>query len=172
MFGFFIAFIIIRGIVIAITAWACKIGAALLACLIIGAILEGIASILLADFDEKIVLKEIMYYGGMLLQLIAALIVTIQMLSLPMKEVSFLMAIPVGFTGVLSAVGWFANGFEGEASIGYYCSAAIITMGVEGLLYGILMTNTHRLLIANIVLAGISVIVIIIARLKMGSNLE
>lgn len=168
----FIAFIILRGVIVAIIAWACKVGAALLACLIIGTILEGIASILLGEVDEWLVFKEIMYYGGLLLQLIAMLIVTIPMYSLPQKEISFLMAVSFGMIGILSAVGWFANGFEGVASIGYYYGATAITVGVEGILYGIMMTNTHTLVIANTVLVGISIIVILIARLKMGSNLE
>ncbi len=172
MFGFFLSFLFIKGVILGLIAWTCNVGAALLTCLIIGTILEGIASILLGENDDDsiLILKEIMYYVGLLLQLVAIFVVTVPMFSLPKKEINFMMAIAVGWIGIIAAVGWFAGAMEGVTLFAYYYGVSIGFLAVEGILYAIM--GTYPLLIVNTVLACIAIIVIIVARIKLGSNLE
>ena len=170
MFGLFIGYLVAKGIVIGISAYFCELNAAVLACVIVGAIIEGIIALLLEDYDYTVA-KEVVYFASILLQIVPMFIVTIQMFSLPEKNLNFMMAIILGWFGVMTVIDWFSNAFDGPVFFAYYYGAAIGFFAVEGILFAII-ESYHTLLIVNMVIFCIAIIAVIIARLKLGSNVE
>lgn len=169
MFGIFASFLLVKAIIIVLIAIWAHLHAALIVLMAIGSILEGITSVLMEDSDN-LVAKEIMYYGGLLLQIVSVFILTIPMFALPPEEINFMMASAIGLVCITIVIGWFLMGFEGFGFHYLYYAVLFIFFIVEGILFAII--HTFPLLVLNTVIACISVVVIICARIKMGSNLE
>jgi hypothetical protein len=168
MLGFLIIGLIVKVVLVILFHFYCGMSGGLIACYIIGAVLEGIATDLMTDV-ENAVLRGILYYPGILLQLIAAWVITVPCYSMSADSLKFMQAIALGVTYILIVVGWFATGYEGEGAA-YYYTALVIALFVEGLLSALM--NLRVLLIINTVLAAIATVAIVIARIKLGSNLE
>lgn len=169
MFGFFVAFLIFKGIMLALFSVICGMSTGLLVCCVFGVLFEGIAAHLLADSDATFI-RELLYYAGVLMQIIPYIIMSVPFFTASDNDMNFLKAIAIGWGCLIIAVGWFANGFDGSGSFAYYYGASLGALAVEGILYAIM--SMHALLIVNTVVAALAVVVIIICRFAIGSNME
>lgn len=165
----FVYFALLKAILIAVLQGFCHFSGGILACLIIGSVLEWLVSVLMGDVDN-VFIREVLYYASVLLQVVPMFVVSAGYLSRAEDDLNFIMAIALGWVCVVQTVLWFANGFEGAAGFAYCYSATVIVLIAEAILNAAF--SLHTLLVVNFVIAAIALAVIIIARLAMGSNME
>lgn len=176
-FSFFIFYLIFKFALIIALAIGADLGGALLAVNCIGIVLEGIGSILMGDVDDKPVLRGILYYAGILMQVVSMILFSVPFLSQSETALGnnkiggFLKVCGLGIVCSIIALGWFLNGFEGMTSFGYYYGAGFGIYLLEGIIFAI-CKSYHTTMIVNFVIAGIAALVIIIGRIALGSNME
>ena len=142
----------------------------------VGVILVCIAAVALGDLERKAQLRETLYYSGLILQILPLLILAIGYLQLPDESIGWFKAIALGFLSVSLVVSWFADGNDGK--FGYlsaYAAAGtilIVEWIVSAICSAVSNDQYHVLTIVNLVACGISVAIVIIARLTKGSNME
>ncbi len=169
-------YLISKALVLIIVSIFCRLPFWAILLMAAGIILVCIAAVALGDLEYKSTLREILYYSGFALQLIPLLIVTFGYLDLPDDKIGFIRAVALGWLSISLCVSWFADGYDG--TLGYLSSygAAGIILLCEVLVWaicGISVDSQYRILtIVNLVVCAISVIIILIARLKKGSNME
>lgn len=160
-----------KAVKILLLIFLCQIGGGVIACLIIGALLEAFTIITLDD-RGNLVFKEILYYGGLLLQIVPLFVISAQFLSLPNSEMNLIHAISVGWIGLECVVCWFLTGYKGMVGLGYLYGFSVLYIIAMALINVMCGYNYHGLLIANIVIAAVGCAVIVLARLIKGSNME
>ena len=85
----FVYFTILKIAMIALLQGFCHFGGGILACLIIGSVLEYIGAVLLGECENFVVREILFYFPGMLLQIIPIYIVSAQYLALSESEMNF-----------------------------------------------------------------------------------
>lgn len=163
-------FAVLKIIYLAVLQGFCNFGGGILACLIIGSILEYIGAVVLGESENFIVREIFFYFPGMLLQIIPLYIASAQYLALSESEMNFIMAVAIGWAGVLQAAVWFGNAFRGPGGFAVTYGASIVVLIVNAI-FNAFMTY-HALLIFNIVVGSLGLLVALIARLSLGSNME
>ena len=168
-------YLISKAVFVAIIALFCGLPGWAIFLMAVGVLLVCVAAVALGDLERKAKLRETFYYSGLLLQVVPLLILTIGYLELSDDEIGWFKAIALGFLGVLLTICWFADGIDGK--FGYlrtYSEAGTILI-VEGILTAICSAavNQYRTLtIINLVAFALCVVIVIIARLTKGSNME
>lgn len=168
--GHFAGAVVLKGIIIAVIAVFCRLSGIALALLIVGAVMEAVAAQLLGEVSICLAFKEILYYAGLLMQIITMVVVSVPFFSLSDSDMNFIKAIALGWLCITAFGVWLANGNEGAGGylVSYGVSVGVLI--IDGLLSAMMSLGT--LLIVNTVFAGIAVALIVICRLAMGSNLE
>ena len=166
----FVYFTILKIAMIALLQGFCHFGGGVLASLIIGSVLEYIGAVLLGECENFVVREILFYFPGMLLQIIPIYIVSAQYLALSESEMNFIMAIAIGWAGVLQAALWFGNAFRGAAGFAVTYGASIVVFIVNAILN--IFMSFHALLVFNFVIGSLGLLVAVIARLALGSNME
>ncbi len=167
MLGMFAALKLIMFVVIQIY---CKLPVFVLILMILGAVFEYVSAIAMDDYDNTFVREFIIYLPSILLQVLPIYIVSFGYLGLADGKLNFIMAVAAGWVTIVQAILWFINGFEGLSAFAYTYGASIIILVVNAILSSFMALPT--LLVVNLVLGAISMLVITIARFKLGSNME
>lgn len=170
MLSLFACFIILKAIIFTIIGVFGGLSGWMLALVIIGTLLEAVASIFLGDTDKP-VLRNILYYAGLLMQVVPIIVMTVPYYTMSEEKLNFIDAVSIGLIFVNIAVTWFANGFEGWIAPAYMYGGTIIYFVVAAILYAI-VGSLHALLIACTVLSGLAVGAIIIGLIVLGNNME
>lgn len=166
----FVYFAILKIAMIAVLQGFCHFSGGILACLIIGSILEYIGAVLLGECENFVVREIIFYFPGMLLQIIPIYIASSQYLSLSESDMNFIMAVAIGWAGALQAALWFGNAFRGGAGFAVTYGVSIVVLVANAILN--IFMSYHALLIFNFVIGSLGLLVALIARLALGSNME
>lgn len=172
MLGFFILFVLQRLGIGLVLYYGCGVGIEILVCYTIGVILEFIVAFFMSEVTDLSFVKEIIYYLGLLLETIPLFVLTFQNLSLFNSDLNYWMASILAMVSVQNVCCWFGNAYEGKGSFTYGLSGVAVSAIVMAVLMPLLGRNFHTLSIVSLVIGFVSIVIMVVARLKLGSNMD
>ncbi len=170
--GLFFDCVILKGIIFAIMGSFCEFSGGVWFWLILGALIEFICSVAMGEWEDGGIIRELLYIGALLMQILPLFILSIGYLKLPNGSLNFIMAVAFGWMSIMQLVLWFANAFEGAIGIFYSYGASVVILVANAIIRWIFQMSYHGLLVLNFVLGIIAVVIMIIIRLALGSNME
>lgn len=172
IFSFLLDYVLLKGIIIAVMSSFCDFSGGTLFWIILGAILEFIASVAMGDMEDTSLVREIFNLGAVLMQLIPLFVLAIEYLKFPEGRLNFIMSVAFGWMSIMQLVIWFGNAFEGMAGVYTSYGASIAVLIINAIIRLLFDMTYHGLLVFNFVIGIIAVIIIVIARIALGSNME
>ena len=164
--------VILKGIIFIVLNSYCEFSGGTLFWLILGAILEFICSVAMGEWEDGVIVREILNLGAILMQVIPLFVLAIEYLKLPNGSLNFIMSVAFGWMSIVQLVVWFANAYEGMMGIFASYGASVVILIVNAIIRALFSMTYHGLLVLNFVVGIIAVIIMILARLALGSNME
>lgn len=167
---FIFDFIVLKIVTISVLSSYCDFSGGVIACLIIGSILEFIGAVALGDSDVGFVREFVFYIPGMLLQFIPILVLSVGWLSVSEYGLNFMKAIAIGWAGINQLVLFFQNGESGMVGFSATYGVTIGALIVNWILSNFI--SLHSLLVLNFIVGVIAILIAGIARIALGSNMD
>lgn len=171
-FSLLLEYGLLKGIIIAVMSSFCDFTGGTLFWIILGAILEFIASVAMGDVEDASLIREIFNLGAVLMQLIPLFVLSIEYLKFPEGRLNFIMSVAFGWMSIMQLVLWFANAFEGMGGAFISFGSSILILIINAIIRLLFDMTYHGLLVFNFVIGIIAVIIIVLARIALGSNME